>query len=123
VSLKSDIFDALKALVNNQVLPDKFDQEANAPIVPAIRYTLAGGATWEDLEGDGDDSTDDFRIQIDWIARTAEARDALTPLIRTAMKTLSPPCRMQGRPITTFDAETKVYRASADWISYGSSLT
>ena len=123
MSLKTNIFDALRALVNDQVLPDKFDQEANAPIVPAIRYTLVGGTTWQDLEGDGDASTDDIRIQIDWIARTAEDRDALTPLIRTAMKTLSPPCLIDGPPITTFDAETKTYRATADWISHGSSLT
>jgi hypothetical protein len=123
VSLKTDIFDAIGSLVSGQCLPDKFDQESGAPIVPAIRYTLVGGTTWADLEGDGDASTDDIRIQIDWIAITAEARDALTPLIRAAMKTLSPPCLMDGPPVTRFDAETKTYRATADWISHGSSLT
>lgn len=120
MSLKTDIFDALKALVNNRVTPDTFPQEAT-PTVPAIRYTMVGGTTWADLEGDGDASTDDIRIQLDWIARTADERDALTPLIRAAMKTLSPPCLMQGPPMNTFDAPTKVYRATADWMSEGSS--
>jgi len=122
MTLKTDIFDALKALVDNRVTPDTFPQEAT-PTVPAIRYTLVGGTTWQDLEGDGDDTTDDIRIQLDWIAKTAEARDALTPLIRTAMKTLDPPCVMQGPPLTTFDAPTKTYRATADWTSYGSSTS
>jgi hypothetical protein len=122
VSLKTDIFDALKALAANRVWPDKFEQEANLT-APAIRYTLAGGTTWADLEGDGDESTDDIRLQLDWIARTADERDALTPLIRAAMKTLDPPCLMDGPVVTTFDAETKLYRAFAFWTSYGSSAT
>lgn len=122
MSLKDDIFTALRTLVNDRVTPDKFEQETSLT-TPAIRYTLAGGTTWADLEGDGDASTDDIRIQIDWIAKTADARDTLTPLIRTAMKTLSPPCLMDGPVITTFDAETKLYRAFAFWVSYGSSLT
>ncbi len=122
MSLNSDIFTALRALVADRVTRDKFDQEAGTPTVPAIRYTLVGGTTWQDLCGDGDASTDDIRIQLDWIARTADERDALTPLIRAAMKTLSPPCVMQGPALNTFDAQTKVYRATADWISYGSSL-
>ncbi|MBI3150083.1 MAG: DUF3168 domain-containing protein [Betaproteobacteria bacterium] len=122
MSLKTDIFDALRTLVADRVTPDKFEQEASLT-VPAIRYTRAGGATWADLEGDGDESTDDIRLQIDWVARTADERDALTPLIRAAMKTLDPPCLMDGPVITTFDAETKLYRAFAFWVSYGSSTT
>lgn len=121
MSLQSTIYDALKALVSNRVTPDKFEQEEGVPTTPAIRYTLAGGTTWQDLCGDGSAATDDIRIQLDWIATTADARDALTPLIRTAMETLTPKCVMDGPPITTFDAETKLYRAFAFWISHGSS--
>jgi hypothetical protein len=120
MSLKSDIFDALKALVENRAYPDRFPQLAQ-PVWPSIRVTLVGGAIWEDLEGDGDGSTDDPRIQIDWVCNTDAERETLSPLIRAAMKTIDPPCRMQGTPIETWDAETKTYRATADWIAYGSS--
>lgn len=122
MSLQTAIFAALKSLVSNRVTPDTFPQE-KTPTLPAIRYSLAGGVTWADLEGDGDASTDDIRVQIDWIAGTADARDALTPQIRAALKSLDPPFIMDGPPITTFDAETKVFRAFADWISYGSSTS
>lgn len=123
MSLKDDLFTALKALVSNRVYPDTFPQVSGVPYAPAIRYTLAGGTTWQDLCGDGEAETDDVRLQLDWIGRTADERETLTPLIRAAMKTLDPPCVMDGPVVTSFDSETKVYRAMAFWTSQGSSTT
>ena len=124
MTITASIVTALSALVSNRVTPDMFPQENGAPTVPAIRYTLVpGGDNHADLAGDGDATTDDVRIQLDWIARTADARDALGLVIRAAMKTLDPPCVMDGTPISTYDAETKVFRGIGFWVSQGSSTT
>lgn len=123
MTVKSQIFDALKSLVENRVYPDRFPQPPAQPTWPSIRFTLIGGAVAADLCGDGTEESDDQRVQIDWVANNDAERAALTPLIRAAMKTIDPPCVMQGTPTETWDAETKTYRASADWIAFGSSTT
>jgi hypothetical protein len=121
VSLKTKIFNALRNLVFDRVTPDKFEQEAGTPTVPAVRYTFVGGENFAALCGDDDPDTDDVRIQLDWIARTGEERDALTPLIRAAMKGIDPPCVLDGTVVTSFDPETKVYRGMGHWVYQPSS--
>jgi hypothetical protein len=123
MTLKASIFEALKDLVENRVYPERFPQPPATPTWPSIRFNFAGGAPAIDLDGDGDESTDDQRVQIDWVAKTDAERATLTPLIRAAMKTIDPPCVMQGTPTETWDAETKTYRATADWIAFGSSTS
>jgi len=117
MSLKSDIYDALKGLVSLRCYPDRFPQQ-NSPTWPAIRYSVVGGTSWEDLCGDGGAEAEDVRVQIDWVAETDPAREALTPQIRAAMTTLG--WRIQGTPLEMFDAETKTFRATADWVFYQS---
>lgn len=117
MSLKSDIYDALKALVSLRVYPNRFPQQ-NSPTWPAIRYSMVSGTTWEDLCGDGGAEAEDPRVQIDWVADSDAARDALTPLIRSAMTALG--WRITGTPQELFDEETKTFRATADWILYQS---
>lgn len=122
MSLQTSIFDALKGLVANRVTPDKFEQE-DQPTVSAIRYTFIGGENFAALCGDDDPDTDDVHVQIDWIARTGDGRDALTPLIRAALKAIDPPLVLDGAVINSFDAETKVYRGMGIWVYRPSSAT
>jgi hypothetical protein len=123
MSLSDTVFDALKGLVSQRCYPDRFPQ-VTTPIWPAIRVTFVGGNVNEDLEGDGDENSDDPRIQIDWVAATQSERDALTPQVRAAMKAITdPPLRMQGTPMYQFDAETKTFRGTADWVAHPSTPT
>jgi hypothetical protein len=117
MTLKTDIFDALKGLVGNRCHPDRFVQ-GETPRWPAIRYSVVGGTSWEDLCGDGGEEADDVRIQLDWVAESEAAREALTPQIRAAMTALG--LYIQGRPQEMYDAETKTFRATADWIAFQS---
>lgn len=125
MSLKSDLFDALGPLVSNgsvhRCYPDVFPQPPAVPVWPAIRYSVISGEVFPDICGSGADQTDDVLVQIDAVAPTGTARDALRLSIRNAMSTFQPPATLQGVPREEYDAETKTYRASMDYVIYGSS--
>lgn len=116
--MKAAVFNALKGLVSNRCWPDNFQQNAGQPQWPAIRVTVAGGTTWEDLCGDGGAGADDIRLQIDWVAEDPDTRTALGTSIRTALDAIN--LRLDGAVIETFDAETKTFRGTGDWIDYQS---
>lgn len=115
--MKAAVFNALRGLVSNRCYPDRFPQ-ASSPLWPAIRVTMAGGTTWQDLDGDGGADNDDLRVQVDWVAETADARTSLGTSIRTALEAIN--LVMDGPPQELYDAETKTFRGTADWIDYQS---
>lgn len=128
MTIDSQIFDALKvipelALSGGKfaIYPDAFPQPPANPVWPAVRYTIAGGTIYEDLCGDGDEETDDVRVQIDLVTQKPPDRRLLWSAVRAAMKNLATPAVLQAPPVFTYDAETKTYRAMADWMIQGSS--
>lgn len=116
------LFNALRTIVADRVHPDTFPQEPAVPTWPAIRYTGAGGSVYPTICGDSEPGEDDQRVQIDIVSKTATEREALTDQVRAAMKLVLPPAILQGPPDTTFDAETKTFRCTIDYIFYGSSV-
>lgn len=117
------VFAALKTLCEGRVYPDHFPQEPSIPTWPAIRYTGAGGTVYPDLCGDGDSDEDDARVQIDVVAKTDSERHAILEQVRARMKTMNPPCIVQGPASKTWDGETKTFRGTIDYIIYGSSVS
>lgn len=119
MSLEEDLFSALKSLVGNRVAPS-FPQPPKTPTWPAIRYNIVSNVPVIDIDGDGDDSTSEPRIQLDIVANTYEAARALRLQVMAAMKTFNPPAVLQNSNSTT-DAETKTSREILEYITYGSS--
>jgi hypothetical protein len=121
MTIQTDLFATLGALVGSRAYPDRFPQAADGGTWPAIRYSTVGGAIWPDISGAGTEETDDVRFQVDVVASTAAARDALVRQVRAAMATFTPPAVLDGPARTEFDEETKTFRGSLDFIVYGSS--
>jgi hypothetical protein len=121
MSVADTIFTALRGLVSDRCYPKRFPQQKDA-VWPAIRFTIVGGTTYEDLCGDGDEDSDDTRVQIDWAHITSDDCEALGRQIRAAMAAIAdPPMRMQAPPDLDWDADAKVYRGRADWMAHPSS--
>ena len=114
------IFTALSGLVSNRCYPSTFPQSPSVPTWPAIRYQLVGFETNPDLCGTDDGSTDDTRVQIDYVAMTHGAAVALRDQGRAALMLVDPPCVRDGG-FETYDADTKTHRASDDYLFHPSS--
>ncbi len=121
MTLQAQIFDALKALVNNEVRPDEFRQNNKQEVqVPAIRFTLTGGDVFPDLCGVivADSNP---RYQFDVVHRTAAERDALVTQVHGALAAfVDPPCILEGLPFDQRDPETKLYRSTFFYTFYPS---
>lgn len=118
MTVSTDIFNTLQALVSGRCYPDTFAQPSgNLPDWPAIRYTLIGGDTHPDICGTGDGSADTPLVQIDIVTATHAERETLRSQVRAAMAALvNPPCTLQGAPRNEYESDTKTYRASLDFL-------
>lgn len=121
MTLRADLFTALRGLVADRCYPDTFPQEPSTPTWPSIRYTVAGGTITGDICGSGTEETDDVRMQIDVVATTHKERDTLKKAIRAALLTFSPPCVLDSPSLDRYDSETKTFISSQDFIFFGSS--
>lgn len=119
MSVEDDLFSTLKSLVGNRVAPS-FPQPPKTPTWPAIRYQIISNVPVIDIEGDGDDSTSEQRIQLDVVASTYDAARAIRLQVMAAMKSFDPPVNLSNSNSTT-DAETKTSREILQYITYGSS--
>lgn len=114
---------ALGPLVSGRCWPDAFPQPADAPVWPAIRYIITGGSIAADACGSGDPETDDVSVQVDAVAQTADARDALVAQVRTALASFTPPAVLDSPPLHAWDPETRTYRGIVLFTIFGSSTT
>lgn len=119
MSIESDLYQALRGLVSDRVYPLAFPQ-LTTPVWPAIRYSFISVDPGTDICGDGGNATSDTRVQIDIVAKTFEAMRSIRLQVLTAMESFDPPAIWQGE-FDDFDAETKTYRASLDFVIYPSS--
>lgn len=113
------VFNALKGLVSNRCYPSTFPQEG-MPTWPAIRYTLVDVITGTTICDDDLGETDDYRVQIDCVALTDGATQALRDAVFAAMQTVEPPARRDGW-FMTYDPETKTHRAVITYLLQPSS--
>lgn len=113
---------ALGPLVGGRIYAVTFPQQ-QLPEWPAIRFTPAGGAITPDACGSGAEETDDIRVQIDCVAETYEAAEALCSAVRAAMDAFTPPAVADAHPLRDWDPETKTFRVIIDFTIYGSSTS
>lgn len=105
----------------NRVYPLTFIQPNGAlPVWPAIRYSFISVIPATTVCGDGGDETADTRVQIDAVDKTFMAMRALRMEIMLAMLTFYPPAIFEN-DFEEYDADTKTYRVSLDYIIYKSS--
>lgn len=115
---------ALKTLCEGRVYPTTFIQkDSGLPQFPAIRYTVIGGESYEDICGTDDGSTDDPRVQIDVVANSHAERKTVVAEVLAAMMDLDPPCARDGTPRDVYDEPTRTYRAVIDFVFSPSSET
>jgi hypothetical protein len=121
MSLEADLFAALKSLVGNRCVPNTFPQPPAVPTWPAIRYTMVSRVPVVDICGDGDDATAEPRVQLDIVAETYPAAEALRVQVRAAMRSFSPPAICENAGMALFDADTKTHRFIMEYVFQGSS--
>ncbi len=120
MSIEADLFTTLKTLVANRVYPETFIQPNGAlPVWPAIRYGLVSIVPAIAICGDGGDETADTRVQIDVVDKTFIATRSLRSQVLQAMLNFDPPAIVQNS-FSEYDAETKTFRASIDYVIYRS---
>jgi len=114
----------LGPVVSNRVHRMVFPLATN-PVWPAIRYSFVSTIVSPDICGDGGEEAADYRLQIDVVdmeSKGASAFSTLCASVRTAMATLLPTYVWDGEA-EEYDAETKTYRLSMDYLVYLSSPT
>ncbi len=120
MSSEADLFTTLKTLVANRVYPETFIQPNGAlPVWPAIRYGFVSIVPAIAICGDGGDETADTRVQIDVVDKTFIATRSLRSQVLQAMLNFDPPAIVQNS-FSEYDAETKTFRASIDYVIYRS---
>ena len=114
---------ALKTIFNGHVYPGVFPQTVEGHGVsrlPAARYQVVSATNAGTVCGTDDRSTDDTRVQIDIVA--SDWATLMTKLDETiaAMQATDPPCTRDNY-FTTYDTESRLHRASVDFVFYASS--
>lgn len=114
---------ALRPLVGNRVYTRTFLQSRDGPPTwPAIRVSVVSATPYPDACGDGGDTGADFRVQVDiaTIATAGEtAHQALRTQVKSAMAGLGATYVWEGEQ-SLYDAETKTYLTSLDYVVYQS---
>jgi hypothetical protein len=124
MSIHAVIRMALRDLVDGRCYPSIFPQDERGNITtkwPAIRYAIVSAVPPVDSCGTGDTSADDTRVQIDCVAKTDGAAQALLDEVIAALIDTDPPCVRESHNLT-YDIETRTHRATVDYTFYASSL-
>lgn len=121
MSIEADLFAGLKTLVpSNRAYPLTFPQAPATPAWPSIRYTFISVDPAVALCGDSGDKSATSRAQIDCVTLAYTTTRALRLAVMAFMKSFSPPAVLDGSR-EEYDAETKTFRASLDFLIYASS--
>lgn len=109
MNIAEKVAQAHAGLAGDRIYPNKFPQEQDGgPVWPAIRYTIAQDAEATICGSDTGD-TDDFRVQVDYVAEGYDDGKALRDAAVVAMQELDPPCVRVGG-LELWDEETKTHR-------------
>lgn len=123
MTYEADLKTLLGPLVGGRCYPEVFPQPSAQPVWPAIRYTFIDSVPVQDICGDGDDTTDTPRIQLDVVSAYSlgySAHRALRLQVRTAMRGFPVPAFLELSNSGPFDAETQTYRSILDYSLHGS---
>ena len=119
MSLESDVYSALQGLVSGRCYPEIFPLTLPVPAWPSIRYSVVSQIPAIMLCGDTGTEANDTRIQIDAVSQTYAGAVSLAESVVGAMAGFDPPAVRQDSS-RLFDAETKTYRVTMDFIVYAS---
>lgn len=125
------VYTALQSLVGGKCYPNQFPQElinppssggsgASYPTWPAIRYQQTSGLNPPDIDGTGNEDTDDTTMQIDVVARSYGAMKSLVTQVIAALEVTDPPC-VRDFTMEEYDEETKTHRGILRYTFYASS--
>jgi len=120
VTIKTDVFDALQALVDGRCHPSHFPQESEKPTWPAIRIAFSLRNVDDDLCGDSDDDTADLALEVDICALDYDECQVLRGQVRVIMKAFSPPAILES-DFSAFDPDSKTERVVLEYTIYPSS--
>ncbi len=118
MSIEADLTTALSGIVSDRFYAETFPQ-TDTPVWPAMRYLL-WAVPLGDLCGDGDDSDNDARVQLDLVAVGYAELRALRLQVRTVMAAFDPPA-IQEDEVPGFDPETKTHRCVLTYMLHPSS--
>lgn len=124
------LFATLGSLVNNKCYPNMFPEELiappgtvpatiNRPTWPAIRFQEISAFNAPDVNGTGDETTDDKTYQIDVVAAHWGTMRSLVGQVIAALESTTPPCTRDFQA-EEFDAETKTHRGILRFTFYSS---
>lgn len=119
MSVEADLFSTLGPLVANRCYPLAFPLTPPNPQWPAIRYTLVSTVPMIALCGDSGDEAPDTRVQLDLVAATYTAVRVLRQSAMAAMVGFSPPAILENS-VDEWDAETKTFRVTLEYVIYAS---
>jgi hypothetical protein len=121
MSVESDLVTSLSDLVGDRLYPNTFPQpEVGPPTYPMMRYNIIGTEIDPDICGDGDETTDSVRVQLDIVSDVYLNAMAIRSLVRDAMHTHASPATLEDSN-SDFDVETKAHRIRMDYVIYLSS--
>lgn len=112
MSIESETFNALKALVSNKVYPDVNDAGTAAPY---IVYGRAGGTAPSFLENASPDK-ENARLQVTSWHTTRLGAKALCDQVLAALVALG--WRPIGAPVSLYDPETKLRGSAQDFSAW-----
>lgn len=114
------VYELQAPLVEGRCYASTFLQNGDLPRWPAIRYTVVNSENEETICGTDDVSTDDVRVQVDYVAKSHGAMITLRDAGIAAMMTHDPPPARTGG-FQTYDEETKTHRAMVEFVFQQSS--
>lgn len=118
------LYSRLGPLVGNRAWPNQFAQpvDAQAPVWPAIRWTIVTTDPLASLCGSNDEQTDQVDVQIDVVADDYDAMRTLKRQVISALIDTDPPCTRRPGGRETVDMETRTQRAILLYRFHPSSL-
>ena len=116
------VFAVLKTVFPGAAFASVFPQTDDriASRLPASRFQIVSAESSATVCGTDDRHTDDTRVQVDIVASDWDTLSTKVDETITAMQGASVPC-VRENYFTTFDEETRVHRASIDFVFYPSS--
>lgn len=120
MSLETDLYQSLRGYFSDRVYPLTFPQPVSDATWPSLRYSIISVDPGTDLCGDGGGVTSDTRVQFDIVAKTFAQMRTLRLQVLSELEDFVPPAIYSGE-FEEYDADTKTYRASLDYVFYPSS--
>lgn len=120
MTIEADIYTALNGLVSQRCYPLAFPLTPPRPAWPAIRYSFVSTVPEIGLCGDSGDEASSFRVQLDCVDVTFYDARTLRGLVMAAMALFDPPAVLENSA-SQFDAETKTYLESLEYVVHASS--